>query len=86
MLKWKLSAEDEARRMADYMQGKDPLKFEPRGAWFLPDRIENFSHDALPTENMTVYTQDGKAICGRFVENPTGHWIAVLPKEYYIDA
>jgi hypothetical protein len=82
-LNWQLSKEDEDRRMVEYREGKDPLKFKPRPSFFMPDSIENINHDAKPTENMTVFTQDGVAVCGRVVGSPSGHWIATLQKEYF---
>lgn len=82
-LNWKLSKEDEARRMAEYRQGKDPLQFKPRPSFFMPDSIENIIHDAKPTENMTVFTHYGVAVCGRVVDSHSGHWIGTLAKEYY---
>ena len=45
------------------------------GAWFVPDRIENFTHDAPENFNMVVYDAAGVAVCGRVVEAPVGTWV-----------
>ena len=53
-----------------------------RPAFFMPDRIENFRHDASPDQSMVVRTADGMAVCGRHVPGSTDTWEHVLDPHY----
>ena len=53
-------------------------KTRPHKSFFCPDRIENIRHDAQDDENMTVYTADGVAVCGRVVHGSKKYWATNL--------
>lgn len=59
----------------------NPLKGKAP-SFFLPDRIENFNHDARDDQNMAVLTAKGEPVCGRWIPGATSRWECRLDPGY----
>ena len=81
-LQFKLSPDDEIRRIDWYKAKKDPMKFKPLRSFFSPTCIENIANEMQDGVSVTVVTQKGEFVCGYVATNQIQHRFLVLRKEW----